>query len=98
MGKITTKKCLCVTFIILEQCLTKEGDQCIFPFKYEGKLYSHCIDQEPFGSVCATKVDQNKNPVKDHIGICRDSCPTNADIVGADTNEKELEGKHNITI
>ena len=97
MGKITTKKCLCVTFIILEQCLTKEGDQCIFPFKYEGKLYSHCIDQQPFGSVCATKVDQNKNPVKDHIGICRDSCPTNAD-VGTDTNAKELEGKHNITI
>ena len=56
-------------------CTTYSGEYCAFPFKYNGKTYDHCTnDDSAVGRYwCATKVDSDGN--------CEDDC---TDVYGND--------------
>ena len=41
---------------------------CIFPFKYKGKIYNHCLDT-PKGKLCATEINP-KNGIMTKYGYC----------------------------
>ena len=53
------------------------AQDCVFPFKHNGKTYSSCatpLDGE--GPYCATKVDSKGILVKDKWARCNDYCDT----------------------
>ena len=64
------------------ECLTTGGGKkdtpCIFPFKFDGKTYRHCIwdegEPEPW---CSTKVTKQQNHVggQNQWGYCNSYCP-----------------------
>ena len=60
-------------------CITVSGDQpgeeCIFPFKYEGTQYIACTTAENDGIPwCSTKTDGNNNHVEGKWGNCAAQC------------------------
>ena len=63
-------------------CKTKEGKECYFPFKLDGKDKNGCTKEDsPTGDVWRpTKSNFNSNPSKSkNWGYCMDSCPINCD-------------------
>ena len=41
--------------------MTTDGDQCVFPFKYENKYYGECTGSNPW---CGTTADMDSSPSK----------------------------------
>ena len=68
----------------MQECITigggdgNEGKKCIFPFKYNGKKFNHCISKtkndKPW---CSTKVSKGQHHVAQagNWGYCGPSCP-----------------------
>ena len=53
------------------------AQDCVFPFKHNGKTYSSCAtSSDGKGPYCATKVDSNGNLVKNQWARCNDYCDT----------------------
>ena len=40
-------------------CLTTSGETCVFPFIYNGKIFTECTTEGGFAPWCATKTDAN---------------------------------------
>ena len=74
----------CYLQIALQDCVTVGGGsgnkdkRCIFPFRYNGKKYNHCIskagNEKPW---CSTKVTKGHHHVGNggNWGYCSPSCP-----------------------
>ena len=43
------------------ECVTKNWEPCVFPFKHKGQTFNKCIKDGPGGPWCAIKTDDNKN-------------------------------------
>ena len=53
------------------------AQDCVFPFKHNGKTYQSCATSiDGNGPYCATKVDSNGNMVKDKWARCNKYCNT----------------------
>ena len=51
------------------------AQDCVFPFKRNGKTYKSCATpSDGKGPYCATKVDSNRNLVKDKWARCNEFC------------------------
>ena len=51
------------------------AEDCVFPFKHEGKEYKSCATpSDGNGAYCATKVDSKGNLVKDKWARCNEYC------------------------
>ena len=48
---------------------------CVFPFKYEGKLYNSCTNVDADGCWCATSVNSDLDFEWTNWGFCSESCP-----------------------
>ena len=65
---------------IYKECKTNEGPstniQCIFPFKFDGKPHSNCINSSD-GYWCSTKLDSLGIHIggKGNWGVCSAECP-----------------------
>merc|ERR1719187_1448479 len=60
----------------LVRCQTVKGDLCIFPFKYDGKIFTKCTkynsdNKQPW---CPTKVDRNGNADESKLVDCAPGC------------------------
>ena len=60
-------------------CMTLEGTQCVFPFKYQDVEYYSCTYAASPVAWCATKVDPNGTVVTNNWGDCANTqtsaCP-----------------------
>ena len=56
-----------------DKCYTVDGDECRFPFKYQGTWHNNCIDSGLKHQWCATTV--NRYGKKITHGKCRNDCP-----------------------
>ena len=56
-------------------CLTKDEEQCVFPFIYQGKTYNQCTHAGNRWSKtawCSTKVANNSEYIDGKYGRCKD--------------------------
>merc|ERR1712055_1126563 len=66
---------------VVHTCMTVDGANCVFPFTFNGVVYTECttvLDAKPW---CSTLTDQNGNHVTDQRkwGYCASNCPTKED-------------------
>merc|ERR1719346_532137 len=66
--------------ITVPSCTTDSGPQasqaCIFPFRYNGVVYTSCTSVDQAAAWCATQVDAGGNFVTDQYGFCPSTCPS----------------------
>ena len=62
------------------ECRTKDGRQCVLPFKFEGETYFKCpVDPiEPSETWCSTRVGRDGTHINGvgNYGFCSKECPT----------------------
>ena len=58
------------------ECRTTDNKNCLFPFRYKGRLFSSCITLDSSEAWCSLNTDENDNHVDDgnSKGICQESC------------------------
>ena len=57
-------------------CLTVDGSECIFPFKFQNSTYNYCPPNGESQPWCSTQVDtQTGIHIVGKFGICGDGCP-----------------------
>jgi hypothetical protein len=58
-------------------CLTYNGEPCIFPFKVYGNTYNECswVDAPDDKAWCSTQVDADGHHLQGKRGICGPRCP-----------------------
>ena len=57
-----------------QSCYTKEGNECVFPFKYKDVTYNNCTSVDVFQPWCATDYDQSSEEIL-AWGLCLPDCP-----------------------
>merc|ERR1719346_783857 len=66
--------------ITVPSCTTDSGPQasqaCVFPFRYNGVVYTSCTTVDQAAAWCATQVDAGGNFVTDQYGFCPSTCPS----------------------
>ena len=72
-----------------ENCQTKKGDNCVFPFTYKEKTYHRCTakDSENGKAWCPTSVEENGEVTHGKWGDCEDSC-----FQSGKNNSEEIKG------
>ena len=55
-------------------CKTIQGEDCVFPFKHSGHIFTRCTEYELDGPWCATWVDGLGLMLPDMWGRCGKSC------------------------
>lgn len=63
------------------ECRTTETERrsnqpCVFPWKYKGKMYDGCKNENDGLRWCSTKVDENGDHMKGEWGQCDEECPS----------------------
>ena len=58
-----------------QSCYTKEGDECVFPFKYKDVTYNNCTSVDVYQPWCATNFDDNLEEIL-AWGLCLPDCPS----------------------
>ena len=63
-------------------CKTVQNENCIFPFKYNDKMYVECTtdDSDNGRAWCATKVNSDGNVLRGKWGDCGNSCGVRSSI------------------
>ena len=56
-----------------QSCYTKEGDECVFPFKYKGVEYTKCTSEDVYQPWCASHFDATENLIL-AWGLCLPDC------------------------
>merc|ERR1711862_841009 len=59
-------------------CLTKEGEKCVFPFKYKGVEHLQCTYTDSPTPWCATTVDSSSNVITNRWGDCDTASTTSS--------------------
>ena len=54
-----------------QSCLTKDGDECVFPFTYKDKTYFKCTSEDVYLPWCATKMNGTRI---ERWGLCLADC------------------------
>ena len=94
MIKFTNSHCKSNNFLLITECITKDGPEggkygkgqkCIFPFMYHNTSYSKCITvdsplTEPWCSTRVNKTNGHHIEEKGYWGICPKSCPVEGKI------------------
>merc|ERR1712243_97993 len=66
--------------ITVPTCTTSSGPEtgksCVFPFRYNGIVYSECTSVDQSAAWCATEVDAGGNFISNKYGFCPSSCPS----------------------
>merc|ERR1712243_419976 len=66
--------------ITVPTCTTSSGPEtsksCVFPFRYNGIVYSECTSVDQSAAWCATEVDARGNFISNKYGFCPSSCPS----------------------
>merc|ERR1719228_3194184 len=64
------------------ECITEKGP-CIFPFKYEGKIFTACTAYKSEGGAhwCATEVDAEGEVVTGKWADCPEDCPREGNLL-----------------
>merc|ERR1712064_243773 len=66
--------------ITVPTCTTSSGPEtgksCVFPFRYNGIVYSECTSVDQSAAWCATEVDAGGNYISNKYGFCPSSCPS----------------------
>merc|ERR1711915_39248 len=75
------------------ECQTIAGEECIFPFLYQGEEHQGCYRQGEVGAWCATQVDNSKNMVS--YGICNTSLCRGSELTSSIAS-KTREGSEKI--
>ena len=57
-----------------QSCYTKEGDECVFPFKYKEVTYNNCTSVDVYQPWCATSFDETSEEIL-AWGLCLQDCP-----------------------
>ena len=65
-------------------CRTVDKNNCFFPFRYQGRMYDTCITlgNGGEGPWCPTLLDEDKNAIEGHRGVCGEDCDVNDCPVG----------------
>lgn len=51
------------------------GQECLFPFTYEGEEYKECITLDDTSPWCSVKLDENQTFINPEWGSCDKACP-----------------------
>merc|ERR1712170_147290 len=68
--------------ITVPSCTTSSGPEsgkaCVFPFRYNGVVYSECATVDQSSAWCSTEVDAGGNFVANKYGFCPSTCPSSS--------------------
>ena len=62
----------------IEKCVTVKGNQCSFPFRYNGILSNVCVPHPNGGSWCSINTNENSDHIdgEENWELCGPSCPS----------------------
>jgi len=70
-----------INYVIESDCVAFDSKfrgehNCIFPFRYKGRLWKHCTHYDTHGykNWCSTKVDESGEHIPGHFGHCNADC------------------------
>merc|ERR1719422_542595 len=59
----------------ISSCTATSGQQCVFPFRYKGVVYTQCTSIDQSQPWCSTSVTASGDHVTGSLGFCPSTCP-----------------------
>ena len=63
-----------------KQCVTEFENFCRFPFELDGKVHETCYEQKTNKFICATKIDETGQSIKESFGQEYEECSHNCNV------------------
>ena len=76
-----------------------KGNQCSFPFRFDGVLRNACVPSPSGSSWCSIKTDKNSNHIigDENWDICDPSCPISSEeVITSKTKQSKFSFYQNL--